>query len=562
MRITRKIIAGIMCVVLSAPVVTGHNPNVIYAAGNFTNGIAVEDVNAFGEGDDVIRCQNAVDTAQSNVDTLKKQLEEYKAEAVTKETVVTEAVAVVSLGSYGYFKSKNSTDAMNILTGTNVKSSYIRSTTAPDGFIGYTNIGQEGDATSLENMKLTLDWIKECNKIRVNEGLNPCTVNDVAMAMAQTDANYSANKWGHASYYNVAENLAKGYAVKYGSTGMFPDPYVGWYTEEKTIYRNNVGNYDGASSMSAYQLSQSYPDFYHQVGHYLNIIVSGTPVTGYAVNSSVKVHAQEFDSYGRTGTGVDVDSYEKDFMAYYNKVTAAVTKAQSDLAEINNKISSTEIELATANNTLSAAKTALENAKKAEADAAKKAADAKQAGADALNEITYTDVKGGADNAIVTIPAVITRDDGVTYQVTKIADNAFKNNSKIKIVTIDDNIKEIGTSAFQNVAKLTTVKSGTSLAIIGNAAFKGDKALKTADFSNSSIMTIGKNAFKGDKKLKSIKINGNKLKKVGKNAFKGIKKNALITIYAKNRKIYNKAVKLIKKSGVKNVRYKYKKKKR
>lgn len=547
MRITRKIIAGIMCVVLSAPVVTGHNPNVIYAAGNITNNTAVQDVYAFGESDDIIRCQNAVDTAQSNVDTLKKQLEEYKAEAVTKETVVTEAVAVVSLGSYGYFKSKNSADAMNILTGTNVKSSYIRSTTAPDGFIGYTNIGQEGDATSLENMKLTLDWIKECNQIRVNEGLNPCTVNDVAMAMAQTDANYSANKWGHASYYNVAENLAKGYNVKYGGTGRIADPYVGWYTEEKTIYQNNVGNYDGASSMSAYQLSQSYPDFYHQVGHYLNIIVSGTPVTGYAVNSSVKVHAQEFDSYGRTGTGVDVDSYEKDFMAYYNKVTAAVTKAQSDLDEINNKISSTETELATANNTLSAAKTALENAKKAESKAA--------------NEVVYTGETGGGNEASVIISGTITGDDGVTYQVTKIADNAFKNNSKIKIVTIDDNIKEIGTSAFQNAAKLTTVKSGTSLAIIGNAAFKGDKALKTADFSNSSIMTIGKNAFNGDKKLKSIKINGNKLKKVGKNAFKGIRKNALITIYAKNRKIYNKAVKLIKKSGVKNVRYKHKKKK-
>ena len=547
MRITRKIIAGTMCVVLSAPVVTGHNPNVIYAAGNFTNGIVVEDVNAFGEGDDVIRCRNAVDTAQSNVDTLKKQLEEYKEEAVTKKTVVTEAVAVVSLGSYGYFKSKNSTDAMNILTGTNVKSSYIRSTTAPDGFIGYTNIGQEGDATSLENMKLTLDWIKECNKIRVNEGLNPCTVNDVAMAMAQTDANYSANKWGHASYYFVAENLAWGYGISYGSAGMYSNPYTGWDTEEKTYYQNNVGNYDGASSMSAYQLSQSYPDFYHQVGHYLNIIVSGTPVTGYAVNSSVKVHAQEFDSYGRTGTGVDVDSYEKDFMAYYNKVTAAVTKAQSDLDEINNKISSTEIELATANNTLSAAKTALENAKKA--------------GSKAADEVVYTGETGGGNDASVIISGTITGDDGVTYQVTKIADNAFKNNNKIKIVTIDDNIKEIGTSAFQNAAKLTKVKSGTSLAIIGNAAFKGDKALKTADFSNSSIMTIGKNAFKGDKKLKSIKINGNKLKKVGKNAFKGIKKNALITIYAKNRKIYNKAVKLIKQSGVKNVRYKYKKKK-
>lgn len=197
--------------------------------------------------------------------------------------------------------------------------------------------------------------------------------------------------------------------------------------------------------------------------------------------------------------------------------------------------------------------------------------------------VSYTGDNGNA--AAVTIPETIQGTDGVTYQVTKVDSNAMKGNTSVKTVTVSDTVEEIGNGAFQNATSLTTVKLGTGVTTIGKnafagctslkkvtvksksvktvaeAAFKGTTKLAAVDLSASKVTTIGKNAFNGDKQLKTVKINGNSLKKVGKNAFKGIKKNAVITIAAKDKKTYNKVVKMIKKSGVGTVKFKYKKKK-
>lgn len=209
----------------------------------------------------------------------------------------------------------------------------------------------------------------------------------------------------------------------------------------------------------------------------------------------------------------------------------------------------------------------------------------KSTGAGDAGEVAYTGESADSTATAVTIPATVTGADGTVYEVTKVADNALKDNKTVKEVTVGDNIEEIGAGAFQNATNLTTVKlgkkvakidknsfagctklkkvtsSGGALTSIGESAFKGDKALTSVDFSKSKVKTIGKNAFNGDKKLNTIKLNGNAITKVGKGAFKNIKKKATITIYAKDKKTYNKVVKLIKKSGASSVKYKYKKKK-
>lgn len=171
---------------------------------------------------------------------------------------------------------------------------------------------------------------------------------------------------------------------------------------------------------------------------------------------------------------------------------------------------------------------------------------------------------GTSDNKAtkVTIPATVTDENGITYTVTKVADNALKGNKKVTNVTIGTNITEIGKNAFANCSKLKKVTINSSkITKIGASAFSGDKALTSVNLSKSKIKTIGKNAFANCKKLKTIKINGNKLSSVGKGAFKNVRKNAKITIYAKNKRTYNKIVKKIKKSGAKKVKYSYKKKK-
>lgn len=56
----------------------------------------------------------------------------------------------------------------------------------------------------------------------------------------------------------------------------------------------------------------------------------------------------------------------------------------------------------------------------------------------------------------ITIPATI-KVKGVTYKVTKIADNSFKNNNKITKITIGENIVSIGKNAFYGCKKLKTI---------------------------------------------------------------------------------------------------------
>ncbi len=124
----------------------------------------------------------------------------------------------------------------------------------------------------------------------------------------------------------------------------------------------------------------------------------------------------------------------------------------------------------------------------------------------------------------VTIPATV-KINGITYKVTSIAKNAFKNNNKLTKVTIGKNITTIGDREFY---KCTSLKKITI---------------------PSKISKIGKQAFYGCKKLKSITIKTTKLtsKNVGKQAFKGIYAKATIKVPKSKLKAYKK---LLKSKGV------------
>ena len=153
-----------------------------------------------------------------------------------------------------------------------------------------------------------------------------------------------------------------------------------------------------------------------------------------------------------------------------------------------------------------------------------------------INDITYkvtkSDAKKGtvevtkvkAKKTKVTIPKTV-KISGYTFKVTSIGKNAFKNNKKVKKITVGDNVKTIGSNAFYGCKKLTTVTIGKSVTSIGSKAFYNCKSLKT------------------------ITINSGKLKKVGKNALKGIHKKATIKVPSKKQKAYKK---LFKKKGQKS----------
>ncbi len=121
-------------------------------------------------------------------------------------------------------------------------------------------------------------------------------------------------------------------------------------------------------------------------------------------------------------------------------------------------------------------------------------------------------------SATLKIPSKV-KYKGKTYKITAIAGNAFKNNKKLKAVTIGDNIKTIGDKSFYGCTKLKKI-------VIGK-----------------NVTTIGSKAFYGCKRLNRIRIRSVKLKKIGKDAFKKISKKPIVWAPEKKIKTYKKLFK-------------------
>lgn len=73
----------------------------------------------------------------------------------------------------------------------------------------------------------------------------------------------------------------------------------------------------------------------------------------------------------------------------------------------------------------------------------------------------------------ITIPYTV-KIAGITYKVTSIAKNAFKNNKNLKRITINGNVTKINANAFSGCTNLKTIKiKSKNLKSVGKNAFKG-----------------------------------------------------------------------------------------
>lgn len=95
--------------------------------------------------------------------------------------------------------------------------------------------------------------------------------------------------------------------------------------------------------------------------------------------------------------------------------------------------------------------------------------------------------KVGKSTSNITIPNSVTI-DGITYKVTSVSKNAFRNNKKLKKVTVGKNITKINANTFY-----------------------GCKNLKTITIKSTNLKSIGKNAFKGISPKAKIKVPPKKL---------------------------------------------------
>ena len=78
-----------------------------------------------------------------------------------------------------------------------------------------------------------------------------------------------------------------------------------------------------------------------------------------------------------------------------------------------------------------------------------------------------------SSNSSITVPSTV-EIAGITYKVTAIAKNAFKNNKNLKKITINGNVTKINANAFSGCTNLKTIKiKSKNLKSVGKNAFKG-----------------------------------------------------------------------------------------
>ncbi|MBU5429423.1 leucine-rich repeat protein [Kineothrix sp. MSJ-39] len=119
--------------------------------------------------------------------------------------------------------------------------------------------------------------------------------------------------------------------------------------------------------------------------------------------------------------------------------------------------------------------------------------------------VAYTGSK--KQSASVTIPATVTINN-VTYKVTSIAANAFKNNKKLKKVVIGKNITKIGKKAFYGCSKLKNITVKTTKLTkknVGSQAFKGIHKKAAFKVPKKKISSYRK-VFKARGASKTIKV--------------------------------------------------------
>ena len=116
--------------------------------------------------------------------------------------------------------------------------------------------------------------------------------------------------------------------------------------------------------------------------------------------------------------------------------------------------------------------------------------------------------------------------------VTGIDTGAFKNNKKVKSVTLPAKVSRISSSVFEGCTSLTTVKFPelSSVYEIGKRAFYGCTALKSITLP-TQLIGIDDNAFYNCTSLSRIYMKSYRLEHVGKNIFANAGKNCSDTIF-------------------------------
>lgn len=292
---------------------------------------------------EIAKLQEAVELARTKFEEAKakfdaesSQLNDKKAavEAAQKKLeslndAYQDALNQWNQGSYGYFKSIHAEYPLYMMEDENL--------TNKDNLYE-CKLGVDTDPTNLDNMIATIDYIKQCNALRKQNGLNELKVDLSLVVIAQIDASGNIaqlehnSKWTHLGLYNCGENIA--YGPKYYN------PFKGWYDSEYKSYQDAIasGKYPNLENMTSMEVYSTWPDLWEKIGHYYNILDERYNYTGFALGQTVKVNPGCNDysqTFGFTGSDytMTVDEYEKSLTSYVNGLKDVFKQHEQALEE-------------------------------------------------------------------------------------------------------------------------------------------------------------------------------------------------------------------------------------
>ncbi|WP_408069853.1 leucine-rich repeat protein [Butyrivibrio sp. JL13D10] len=178
--------------------------------------------------------------------------------------------------------------------------------------------------------------------------------------------------------------------------------------------------------------------------------------------------------------------------------------------------------------------------------------DNKETGNNIAIDTIFTDSEGSVYKVTGNDTAMFVKPKDTNMNSVTVPDTVSFNSNNFKVTAIAD-------KAFFKNKKLTNLTVGKNVVSIGDRAFSGAVKLKKLDLSETAVETIGANAISKCKGLTVLKINGNKVNTIKKGALKIGNKKCVITILAKNKAAYKKALKKVTKAGASKRSCKFKK---
>ena len=201
-------------------------------------------------------------------------------------------------------------------------------------------IGDEKDATNLENLIKSIEIMRKINELRATDDnytgdlqRHPSYTNFYFMATAEAGAMRGAGLMRHSRLTTSCENLA------FGSM----DPTVGWYNREKTVFDRIKGELGITKITSMNDVAEIEKEANRQdvvIGHYTNLFyaadqVMGVGFTQYRVTSCYNAsNSSNYadDRYDRAMHLYTIDEFEQIATDYYQSVNKFACKEVLEMA--------------------------------------------------------------------------------------------------------------------------------------------------------------------------------------------------------------------------------------